>query len=182
MATNNPDINCYYYYVPSIKGEGWGRVILTSNGLFAAYTDYSNCCYQWTHFGDIDFRQFIVDLIDKKEKDYIIKKMFSGCKVYDPETTLKILKDEIARLFANESINQKEMENELNLISEEMEYDEFSLSIRDFEDWAEQTIVFSDPSEMICYKYPASIVCFRDKFLPRLAEEIRKNIEEENET
>lgn len=42
--------------------NGWlGQIVLTSDGMFAAVTDYGNLSYAWRHFGE-DFREFILNL------------------------------------------------------------------------------------------------------------------------
>ena len=42
--------------------NGWlGQIVLTSDGMFAAVTDYGNLSFAWRHFGE-DFREFILNL------------------------------------------------------------------------------------------------------------------------
>lgn len=54
---------------------GWlGQIVLTSDGMFSAVTDYGNMSFAWRSYGDKDFRQFLVGL----NVDYFGGKMYQG--------------------------------------------------------------------------------------------------------
>jgi hypothetical protein len=54
---------------------GWlGQVVLTSDGMFAAVTDYGNFGYIWRSYGPETFRQFIIGL----NIGYVATKMAGG--------------------------------------------------------------------------------------------------------
>lgn len=54
--------------------NGWlGQVVLTSDGMFAAVTDYGNYSYAWRSYGE-DFRDFIVSI----NVDYFEGKMINA--------------------------------------------------------------------------------------------------------
>ena len=51
-----------------------GQVVLTSDGMFSAVTDYGNMSYAWRHYSDDDFRKFIIGL----NVEYFAAKMYQG--------------------------------------------------------------------------------------------------------
>lgn len=54
--------------------NGWlGQIIISSDGMFSAVTDYGNLCYAWRYTGE-DFRTFLVGL----GIDYFGSKMQNG--------------------------------------------------------------------------------------------------------
>ena len=56
--------------------KGWlGQIVLTSDGMFAAVTDWGNMSFAWRAFGaGVDFRDFILSL----GPDYFSSKMATG--------------------------------------------------------------------------------------------------------
>ena len=62
------------YSLESETGEWLGQVVLTSDGMFSAVTDWGNLSYAWRHYGDKDFRQFIIGL----SVDYFGSKLYTG--------------------------------------------------------------------------------------------------------
>jgi len=56
------------------QNGGWlGQVVITSDGMFAAVTDYGNFSYSWRSFGD-DFKKFLLKL----DTTYFASKMYEG--------------------------------------------------------------------------------------------------------
>jgi hypothetical protein len=54
---------------------GWlGQVVLTSDGMFAAVTDYGNFSFSWRSIGDRTFEDFIIKL----GEDYFAGKMVNS--------------------------------------------------------------------------------------------------------
>lgn len=54
---------------------GWlAQVVLTSDGMFAAVSDWGNFSYAWRSYGDRSFKEFIMSL----NVDYFESKMSSG--------------------------------------------------------------------------------------------------------
>jgi len=50
-------------YTLRTPNGGWlGQVVLTSDGMFSAVTDYGNFGYTWRSYGPENFRQFIIGL------------------------------------------------------------------------------------------------------------------------
>lgn len=61
-------------YTLTKPNGGWlGQVVLTSDGMFSAVTDYGNFAYSWRSFGK-DFREFIIGL----NVGYFATKMAGG--------------------------------------------------------------------------------------------------------
>ena len=57
------------------KNGNWlGQVVITSDGFFAAVTEYGNFSYSWPSTGRKDFREFLLGL----DPDYFGGKMFQG--------------------------------------------------------------------------------------------------------
>jgi len=62
------------YTLRTESGSWLGQVVLTDDGMFSAVTDYGNMSYAWRHYGDGDFRKFIIGL----NTDYFGGKMYQG--------------------------------------------------------------------------------------------------------
>ena len=57
------------------KNNGWlGQVVITTDGFFAAVTDYGSFSYTWRCFGEMDFRAFLSTL----DAGYFSGKMVTG--------------------------------------------------------------------------------------------------------
>jgi len=42
---------------------GWlAQVVITSDGMFSAVSDYGNFCYAWRSTGEEDFRNFLLNI------------------------------------------------------------------------------------------------------------------------
>lgn len=64
------------YDFPSVNGEGWGTIILGSDGYFSVVSDYGNFAYRWSHHAHDDFRRFW--LVDRWNwPDYTVSKLTS---------------------------------------------------------------------------------------------------------
>jgi hypothetical protein len=68
------EVTAKSYTLRTESGSWLGQVILTSDGLFASVTDYGNLSYAWRHYGEGDFRKFIIGL----DVDYFGGKMYQG--------------------------------------------------------------------------------------------------------
>lgn len=55
------------------NGDWLGQVVLTSDGMFAAVTDYGNLSYAWRAFGD-DFEEFLLGI----NESYFGQKLYTG--------------------------------------------------------------------------------------------------------
>jgi hypothetical protein len=62
-------------YTLRTESGGWlGQIVITSDGMFSAVTDYGNFSFAWRSTGEDDFREFLVDL----GVDYFSRKMAMG--------------------------------------------------------------------------------------------------------
>ena len=102
------EIKSKSYTIRSESGSWLGQIVLTSDGMFSAVTDYGNLSYAWRSFGN-DFREFLLSL----NVDYFGSKMQNGLSyiAYSNKTTKacqlfaeqilpaiqKVLRDEIKR-------------------------------------------------------------------------------------
>lgn len=68
------EVTAKSYTLYTESGSWLGQIILTSDGLFASVTDYGNFSYAWRHYGDVDFKQFIMGL----QIEYFGGKMYQG--------------------------------------------------------------------------------------------------------
>jgi hypothetical protein len=62
------------YTLKTETGNWLGQIVLTSDGMFSAVTDYGNMSFAWRNYGDKDFRQFLVGL----NVNYFGSKMYQG--------------------------------------------------------------------------------------------------------
>lgn len=81
-------------YTIRYKNGAWlGQVVITSDGMFAANTDYGNFSYCWRSYSEVDFRQFLVDL----NVSYFAGKMAGGMAYVAHSRKI----DKAAEVFAN---------------------------------------------------------------------------------
>lgn len=161
-------VKTWRYTLRTVDGlEGWGIVTLTEDGMMAAVTDYGNYVYHWPHHGCKDFREFFLDI----HPGYLMKKLCPPHQMEeDWKATQRAARREIRWAFVNEGITAEEYLEEREWVdSIECEWT--------FHNWQEETQI-SEAYECIVYRYPAPVVCFCEKLIPRLAEEIRKDLEE----
>lgn len=71
---NNPKIIAKSYTLKNEKGNLLGQVVLTSDGMFAAVTDWGNFSFAWRAIGDEIFEEFLLRL----RVDYFANKMVQG--------------------------------------------------------------------------------------------------------
>lgn len=62
------------YSLRTENGNWLGQVVLTSDGMFSAVTDYGNMSFAWRSYGDDDFRKFLIGL----NVSYFGGKMYQG--------------------------------------------------------------------------------------------------------
>jgi hypothetical protein len=147
--------------------EGWGIFLMDSTGMFAAYTDYGNYCFKWTHHGCKDFREFIVKAY--KSYDYILGKLTS--KVYSGKKTVKGIKEHILEYRRNNWFDKKFARQEWDLINETEDMD----SEHGFNEWYENTAL-DDASEFYATDWTPQAKAFAKKLMPRLAEVLRQEL------
>lgn len=62
------------YTLRTPEGHWLGQVVLTSDGMFSAVTDYGNFGFAWRSTSDEDFRNFMATI----NVEYFATKMYSG--------------------------------------------------------------------------------------------------------
>lgn len=68
------EVKAKSYTVKNTDGSWLGQIVLTSDGLFSSVTDFGNMSFAWRHYGEGDFRKFIVGL----NVSYFGGKMYQG--------------------------------------------------------------------------------------------------------
>lgn len=96
------------YTLRTQQGDWLGQVVITSDGMFSAVTDWGNFGYAWRSFGD-DFKKFLLDL----NVSYFATKMCTGmayvthgrkidkAALLFAEKILPVLQEEIRKELAN---------------------------------------------------------------------------------
>lgn len=68
------EITAKSYTLKTEDGSWLGQVVLTSDGFYSSVTDYGNFSYAWRHYGEGDFRKFLINT----NIDYFGGKMYQG--------------------------------------------------------------------------------------------------------
>jgi hypothetical protein len=165
--SNGSVIKVWRYTLPPIKGEGWGVFLLDSTGMFSAFTDFGNYVYKWTHHESDDFREEVVSMA--KSHDYVLSKISHKDRI-DNEATYNLIKAHLLSSRREDYLTRDEARKEWQLLHEAYEEGSFVVS-----DWYEKTI-FDDAHEYLIRTYPPNAKMFVEKLLPRLAEEIEKEL------
>jgi hypothetical protein len=164
---NNPV--AWRYDLTSINGEGWATVLLTSDGFFAAVTDYGNYAHMWpAHALTIGFREFIC----KVEAGYLLTKI--AYKEYDGEATAAAIRKVIRESRKLGGLTKEQAREERILLEE---HDEVSC-LAAYATWFNETKL--EPGfDFTCDRWPAQAASFAEKTLPRLKAAIQAELEQE---
>lgn len=165
------------YTLPNIKWEGWAIVLLTSDGVFTAVSDWGNYAFVWSSFGGRDFREFLLSA--EKDTDYFIKKLQHGGDgpgdVYDGEGTARSLRQLICRLRRSRDLSAVQAREDWDLIDHREVEDSDYHFWRFLEDTSLDT---SDLHEFIHYKRNPQAKAFVEKILVgRLCPIFREELE-----
>ena len=156
------------YCVSSKKGEGWGVFVIGSYGFFSVVSDYGNYAFWWTHFGEGDFRAFLISL----EWDYAAGKLGQGhTKVFQGQSTIENVRDHILQHRRDGSWSKERALEEWELI------ESTDLSIHP-EDWMRATKI-EDAYELIRRDWPADVLAFCKVLLPRFQQVLRDELARE---
>lgn len=156
------------YVLPSVDGEGWGEILISQNGMFAAVSDYGNYAYRWRGFGGGDFREFVAGLADSPE--YLAEKLHPS-KIYDGRATVMNIKEAILYYRRRGNLSRNDAREEWRAL---LTYSEgIEIGETGFIFWLNVTMLL-DAWELSCKSYPVNVMCFCKKLMPRLAEMIRK--------
>jgi hypothetical protein len=149
------------YFLPSIRGEGWAIVYITSLGEFLALSDWGNYGYWWSHHGMKDIRQFF--LRAKESPDYFIGKLSAGADEYDGEQSYKSVKDYILEVRRDRSWPKERARDEWDLLNL---YDKLH-DEHDFQRWYSNTRI-DEAYEHHRRRPNPQVVAFVEKVLGRL--------------
>ena len=157
------------FKIPSVDGlEGWGDIVMRSDGYFAAVSDYGNYSYRWTAFGEergVDFRQFFLGL----DSDYVRRKL-DPTQTFDLERTAQGIREHILSARKQQRISKEVARYEWG-----QAHDLEARNIT-FEDWVDDTNC-DDGYEFYCESPSSQIMGFVTRLLPRIKEAIRADLE-----
>lgn len=169
------DVKIYRYVLQSIKGEGWAKVILASDGYFSACSDYGNYAFIWTHPG-MEFRRFVAQLVG--QSDYVVKKLCSGradMHEYDGEATACDIRKTILEARRCRAWSKERARREWDLVSD-MEVEDFR---EGFARWYDHTQI-DEAYEYMRERPNAQCMAFCEHVMPRLAAAIREELAQED--
>jgi len=145
-------------------GFGWAEIHLGSRGQFMAISDYGNYGYVWSSVGGDPsqpylerFCRFLIGV--ESSPSYFAEKL-NPTMVYDPESTLKLIKEHILSARKDGTWEREEAREEWELLknfnSLESKYD--------FERWMEETR-FGEPWELGSTQLEGQVVAFVNEIM-----------------
>lgn len=140
----------WQYDFPSIKGEGWAKIVLREDGFFAAVSDYGNYAFLWTHHGCDDFRKFFL----RVNWDYLCGKL--SRRELDPDASFKEVKQEILRARRTQQWDRKKAKAARDLLSTHEGDGDWEGFLRS----AETYMYFDTPHEYAVTRYPSDAEAF----------------------
>ncbi|MDF2563750.1 MAG: hypothetical protein K0Q53_145 [Massilibacillus sp.] len=170
LQPKSNDIKIWRYYLPNTERKGWGIFIIDEKGYFSAVTDYGNYAFMWSSFGSDDFREFVIEI--SNNPGYVLGKVAK--KEYDGEQTCKDIKELIIELRRDGSFAKEEARREWDLLKDN-EWLETDVNFTRFYDETE----IDDVCEFYRKSYGLDEMEFAKELLPRLAEEIKKQLQSE---
>jgi hypothetical protein len=171
------EVKLYRYYLPSEKYEGWAEIVVGSNGFFAAVSDYGNYAFRWTHFGEGDFREFLLRL----GGDYVRSKL-DPSRVLDLAATKKACRIEVGRSYRhrnrpNGTMHFYDVQQALEALDGVCDEEDLQLWLAS---WS-PNIGEEAWREVICEKPRPAIMAFVERTLPRLKDAIRAEMDMEKQ-
>lgn len=167
------------YYIPNNdKHEGWGKFILDSTGYFSCVTDYGNYAFWWTHHGEDDFRKFFVGI----GEDYLMGKLAMGKREFDLESSLEKMRRQAIEARRS-TLRKRVTDPEIWGVSkaylrEAWEAMDQAGSERECINIVDEHYrCFPDTCELFTYGHPFELRAFCKRLLPRLVEEMKKDLE-----
>jgi len=163
------ELTIHRYYLPSLKGEGWAIVYITSLGEFTALSDYGNYGYWWSHHGCKDIREFFLRAL--KDPGYFVGKLSGGATEYDGEASLKSVKQYILSVRRDKSWTKECAREEWDLL----DMNENLYSDHDFTRWYDHTQI-DEAYEHHQRRAKPQVVAFVEKVLGRLEPILRAEL------
>jgi hypothetical protein len=160
----------WHYRIPNDRpGEGWARVVLTSDGMFSAVSDWGHYAYLWTHPGVRDFREFFLNA--ESEWGYFAKKLRPE-KILNEKASWDNLKRDLLERRRSKSLTKEKARDAWETMKLYSSWDEYLYSSACAE-------VFDEPWEFSVRELHPDVVSFAKRVLPRLAAMVSQELEHE---
>ena len=171
------EVTTWRYELPSVDpwSGGWATIVVGSDGFFAAVSDRGNYAYRWAYHGRNDFREFLLD-VETHPDSFIAKLSPEGDWPYNPEATLRAVKEYIIELRKEGHWSREQARQEWDLLCEHSDLD----SEMTFWDWCRETDM-CDVYEFEVRSPNNDIVQFVKTIMPRLAVLLRKDLQAASE-
>lgn len=152
-------------------GEGWAKIVIGSDGFFAAVSDYGNYAFIWSHHGCRDFREFLIRA--SRDWDYFVRK-FDPKQLWDRNAVEDDIRRRIIEWRRDGRFTREEARAEWDLADDADFNDEVG-----FWQWAGET-TFPDAFEHTRYMLNPQCVAFVKKTMgERLAPILRAELDAE---
>lgn len=159
------EVKFWRYSLPSIQGEGWAEIVLTSTGMFAAVSDWGNYAYAWRCTAVPDFRRFIAQ--SDRDPEYILRKLAPE-KEWDGDATRLATKRRIIALRRLGHFDAEQARAEWERATDFESEVGFTFFVCDTE--------IPDVHDLPRYRLNRQAEMFCKHVLPRLAEAIRTEL------
>jgi hypothetical protein len=104
----------YFYNLRSPR-LWWARIWVTSDGLISIASDYGHFGY-WFGGPGCEIRRFLTG-VDPSQDGYMAIKLADGRRVYDPDSTVRRIREEVVRMRKDKEIDRdtaRELWNSVN--------------------------------------------------------------------
>ena len=166
------EVKSWRYSIPNTKGyEGWAILFLDNAGCFAALSDYGDWSHRWNARGfeeheKKDFRHFVLTCDDS----YLLGKI-NPIKEFDPEGTLRAVKETILGMRRERQLEKDEAREEWEHMDDCENFDNEWM----FNRWQELTEL-PDPYELYTDRHSLQARAFIRECMPRLREKIKNDL------
>ena len=157
------------YALPSVNLEGWAIIFIDAHGAFSARSDWGDVGYVWGPSGlpEGGFKRFLLTCGD----DYLISKFGRGRRVYDPERSLRAVKEYIISNRREWGASQEECREEWELLKQ---HDDLETE-HNFSMWWSETKL-EEAGDLYRDKVEDRVTNFVKHVMPRLREVLRAEL------
>lgn len=171
----------WQYRLRTERGSWLADILIREDGFFSTVSDWGNYAYWWRGFGEGDFRRFLITL----NGEYVAEKLESGHSYYNPEKTLRRVKERLLRERREGGLAKEEARREWTLLASLLgagftltkpefrratEMSEFA-----FGKWCEETALH-DAAASAFYGASRWVQGFVEHVLPRFQEALRAEL------
>lgn len=146
----------------------WADVLMNSDGMFAATSDYGDFVYRWAHYGHGDFRNAFL----RMSVSSFLNKTRGGKQVVQLKETIAGIKKTIVEYRRSGEFTTEEAREELALIKQVESEHEL------LHNWLSDTSI-CDAWEFVQRDFCVQDYAFAELILPRLDDMIRAELIEE---